>query len=78
MRSIVLILGAAIASAVVLIALVGVPFWISNGTFGRTFLDKPGFTFVAVNLSKNGADCYPVDGLEHWQYLHQPTHAESE
>ena len=58
MRSIILILGAAIASAVVLIALVGVPFWISNGTFGRTFLDKPGFTFVAVNLSKNGADCY--------------------
>ena len=58
MRSIVLILGAAIASAVLLIALVGVPFWISNGTFGRTFLDKPGFTFVAVNLSKNGTDCY--------------------
>ena len=58
MRSIVLILGTAIASVVVLIALVDVPFWISNSTFGRTFLDKPGFIFVAVNLSKSGTDCY--------------------
>src|SRR5712692_10827170 len=53
-----LILAAVVISAIVLVALVGVPFWVSNGTFGRTFLDKPGFIVVAVNLSKNSTDCY--------------------
>jgi hypothetical protein len=51
-------LAASVTVAVVLIVLVGVPFWISNGTFGRTFLDRPSFIVVAVNLSKNGTDCY--------------------
>jgi len=51
-------LAASVTAAIVLITLLGVPFWISNGTFGRTFLDKPGFIVVAVNLSKNGTDCY--------------------
>jgi len=58
LRNRVLIFAASVTVAIVLIALLGVPFWISNGTFGRTFLDKPGFIVVAVNLSKNGTDCY--------------------
>ena len=58
MRNRFLILAAVVISAIVLVALVGVPFWVSNGTFGRTFLDKPGFIVVAVNLSKNSTDCY--------------------
>ena len=58
LRNRVLILGALVTLAIVLIALVGVPFWVSRGTFGRTFLDKPGFSIVAVNLSKEGTDCY--------------------
>jgi len=58
LRNRVLILAASVTAAIVLITLLGVPFWISNGTFGRTFLDKPGFIVVAVNLSKNGTDCY--------------------
>src|SRR5712692_8059427 len=53
-----LILAAVVASAVVVVALVGVPFWVSNSRFGRTLLDKPGFIVVAVNLSKNSTDCY--------------------
>ena len=58
LRNRVLILGALVTLAIVLVALVGVPFWVSRGTFGRTFLDKPGFSIVAVNLSKEGTDCY--------------------
>jgi hypothetical protein len=58
LRNLVLILGALVTSTIVLIAMVAVPFWVSRGTFGKTFLDKPGFSIVAVNLSKYGTDCY--------------------